>query len=376
MSLYILNMGILPIYSLLKKKNKKYGVFFVGLQLFLILALRDITVGVDLSNYGGGYKFIGGLTFKSLLSRLHLIQTAELVYPYSYESGYCVINWIFSKLGFSFHGFLIICAAFTIISLCIFINKYSSKPWLSFALYIGLGMYEYSFGILRQTLALSILLYGIDFIKQKKFKKFIFIVFIAFTIHRLAILFCVLYFLGNKIITKRLMGSCIFSCIIFLGISKMFYTGVIGRLLSIIGKSTYAESNFSINNQIILMFLIALLILFAVDFDLFKRKDMNLFMWSFLCAIPIEIIGMNNDGFARAIEIFYIAIIILIPNIINTYGVRYCKNTYGQKYKIRWNGNQLLLTKLIAEIIVFVLVFGLYIYLLKASPIVPYKLYK
>ena len=56
MAIYLLNFISIPIYDLLIK-NKKKLVLIVSLQLFLILALRADTLGVDLDNYKQFYEF-------------------------------------------------------------------------------------------------------------------------------------------------------------------------------------------------------------------------------------------------------------------------------------------------------------------------------
>lgn len=373
MWIYIANIAILPFYGMFRKRN--IGIFFAGIQMFLILAFRDITVGADLGNYIGGFKFISGLSFVNLCSRFHLVRTADLIYPYSYESGYCLLNWLCGKIGISFHGFLVICAAFIIFSTCRFIAKYSYKPWMSFCLFVGLGMYEYSFGILRQSLAVAILLYAFDYIKLRKWRNFIVIVFVAFTIHRLSIIFVILYFLIEKPITKKFMMKFFCFCIVFLGLSRILYVKIISNLLHFIGKETYGQSTFAMNNQILIMFLLIVLIFIFVDFKIFKEKNMNMFMWAFMCSIPVEILGMNNEGFARAIEIFYISVIILLPNIIRVYGL---KRKYNQQIigYLKKSNRQTSLINLFASLFIYMLMIGLLIYSLKNSVIVPYELYK
>ncbi|GEM_PF-6138402 len=370
MGIYVLSMAMIPIFGLLRGKNKQLGATLNGIQLFLILAFRDITLGADLSNYSGGYQFISSLSFGELIKRLHLFNVADLVYPYAYESGYCVFNWICSKIGLSFHGFLVVCSAFIIISVTKFISKYSLNEWLSFSLFLGLGMYEYSFGILRQTLAVAILLFAFDCAIEGKTKKFLLLVFLAFTMHRIAILFCIIYFLSRVQINKNKMIRYVGICAIFVIFSNLIYEKVIAFVLAKIGKSTYINITFKINNQIILMFAISIIIILFIDFEIFKEKELNIFMWSFLCAIPIEILGMNNDGFARAVEIFYIAIIVLLPNIVTLYGK---KNSQVREEKFLIVSID---TNTIITCIIYLMMFGMMIYTLKDSFIVPYIFYK
>jgi hypothetical protein len=45
----------------------------------------------------------------------------------------------------------------------------------------------------------------------------------------------------------------------------------------------------------------------------------NMLIWCFLWAIAIEIIGLYHDLIARAIYIPYVAIVALIPNVLENY---------------------------------------------------------
>lgn len=368
MYIYILSMAMVPMLGLLKGKYGKLGVVLNGLQLFAILALRDTTMGVDLLNYEGGYAFISTLSFDNLVSRLHIFQVADLVYPYAFESGYCVMNWLCSKLGLSFHGFLVVCAAISIISITRFIIKHSLNTWLSFSMFIGLGMYEYCFGIIRQTLAVAILLYAYDYILENKPKRFFLLVVLAFTIHRVAILFCILYIFSKVKITRKKMIVYLGGCLAFLFFSTFFFTSILTNILEKLGKSTYTSAKFTVNNQILLMVSIAIIILLFVNFDVFLDKNLNTLMWSFLLSIPIEIIGMNNDGFARAVEIFFISVIVLIPNIVALYGRRNVEE--NSTLIIRLD------TSTLVTGVIYLLMFGLMIYLMKDSFVVPYVWYK
>ena len=319
MLIYIINFLLLLLYGLFIK-NKKAFTIIASIQLFLILALRAPTVGPDLVNYGEGFEYIAGLSLGDMLSRLHLIETAELVYPFSYESGYVVFNWIIGALGFNFHGFLIIHAAICVAVIGRFVYKYSEDVHLSFLLFISLGFFTYLFGILRQMLAMTLFLLAIPYIRERKLLKYLLLCFLAFTIHRVAIIVVPLYFIYNvKITRKRYVKLCL--CLAgLLAISPLLAKYVISPILHLIGKTSY-QLHFSLNMYIILMLLIAVMILIFASFEeLFEENPENNFLcWAFLLAIAIEIMGLYNDVIARAMYIPYVAVIALVPNVLKRY---------------------------------------------------------
>lgn len=359
----------MPLYGLIK--NRKVSIFLMSFQLFLILACRSVKCGMDLLGYIGGYHFISGLTFSNLLQRLHFISTADLVYPYSYESGYTLACWFASWLGFSFHDFLIVIAVFTMISVGVFVYRYSVIPWLSFVLFIGLGMYLYSFGILRQTIAFCILLWTIPYITKKNYQIPIVLLLLAFTFHRSSIIFAFLFFFSRFTLPKKMVIKYLITCIAFSFVSPFIYQSQIGRILAAFGKQRYIDAQFMLNNQIILMFLISILVIVLLDFKAFNNTNNKIILLGFLLSIPVEIIGMNNANFARGVEYFYIFAIILIPFSLLNYGVVF--NEGGKKI-VQTNDERFFIYFVTSLIILFSMLW-LMIHQLEGSPLVPYQLY-
>ena len=318
MWIYIINFVLIIAYGIFIK-NKKLYVSLAAAQTFLILALRAPTLGVDLDNYSAGFEFISGLDLADLVSRLNLIKTAELVYPFDYESGYAVANWIVGKMGFDFHGFLVIHAAFCMFSAGRFIYKYCDDPKVGFALFLSMGFFQYLFGILRQTLALAILLFAIPLIKKKKPIPYILICLLAFTVHRVSLILVPLYFICQIRLTKKRYIITLAGEVALLALSPVIAKFVLEPLLHLIGKTRYTLQ-FNMNMQIIIIALIAVMILIFAPFDkIYEESDQNMLCWMFLLALAIQIIGMYNDVVARAVYIPYIAIVALIPNVLERY---------------------------------------------------------
>ena len=319
MWIYIINFILILLYGFLIKDKKAY-VIFASVQIFLLLALRAPTVGVDLDNYSGGFSYIAGLDFGDMLSRLNLIKTAQLVHPYSYESGYVVFNWIVGFFGFNFQGLLIVHAAICTAVAGHFIYKYSEDPKISFVLFLSLGFYTYLFGILRQTLAMTVFLMAIPFIKKRKLIPYLLMCLLAFTIHRVAIIVVPLYFVYNLKITKRRYLQIGALLVAFFAISPLLARYILSPLLRILGKTSY-QLQFSLNVYILIMAAMAALIFCFTSFEEFfmNNPDNNFLCWAFFLAIAIEILGCYNDVIARAMYIPYIAVIALIPNVLNRY---------------------------------------------------------
>ena len=50
--------------------------------------------------------------------------------------------------------------------------------------------------------------------------------------------------------------------------------------------------------------------------ELNENKSSKIICYGYLLSIPIEIVGLMNDGIARMVEILFIFAIVLIPNIL------------------------------------------------------------
>lgn len=320
MGIYLYNFISLPIFRVLSQKKWQF-CFIVSVQLFLILALRDELLGVDLPNYIGGYQYISTLSFSDMLSRLNLLQAADLVYPYSYESGYVVLNWLVSHLGFTFHDFLVLCAFVNIVSFSTFIYRYSKEPLVSYEIFIALNMFAYCFGIIRQSLAVSIVLWAVPYVLKQNRIKVALIILLAMTFHRTALLIVPVFVLKDIVISKKIFFRAL---IIFAGstaLAPLLYQFVIVPVLAFLGKG-YNSIQFKLNNLYLLLIVIVLVIILFIDIRQFSNsKILNMSCWALLEGIGIEILGLCNDVFARSVEYPLAFLLILIPNLIHNYKV-------------------------------------------------------
>ncbi len=356
MLVYILNYISIPIYHALVK-NKKQFVTLMSIQLFLILALRAPELGVDLENYSAGFEFISTLGLGDMLSRLRLISTAHLGYPFSYESGYVLLNWLVAFLGGNFQFFLMIHAAICMASFGSFIYKHSECPWLSFCILVSFDYYTYAFGILRQTLAIAILLFAMSYMEQKKLGKFLLFVFLAFTIHRAALAFVVMSYFAYHMVSKSRYLKLTASFFIVFLTGPFILPKIIKIVFRMVGRNDYIDhiTVAKLNNYIVLIFLISIFVYLLADFGEARRNvKFNFLLGGFLLAIPIGIMGMYSDNFGRLGQMFSIMMVPLIPNVIQRQSDR--------------------IIRVLGKAIVYLLLFGFMLYTLRGDGwIVPYR---
>lgn len=354
MAFYIFNVVSIYLYGHVIK-NRKWFCILAGVQLFLILALRNEYLGDDMVIYSNGFDYIGSLSCVDLLKRLHLISVAKLTYPFSFESGYAVLNWLVEELGFGFHTFLSICAAINIYAYSKLIYRNSRIPWLSYVMLCSLGMYTSMFFLLRQDLAVSCVIFGIMQMQENNPVRSVLWLILAFTFHRAAIIafaLIPLFILGKSSVNKRCYYSAIGLWVPFLLLSGIFYRFLFDNLFSAFGKSHYLGHDLILNNNVILVFVIVILSAFFAKFREIDSKMTAVSCWATILLLYFVTIGMYNDSIGRGIEFLYLFLIFWIPFVISSY----------KDY----------VTRKITENLVAVLAIAYYAYSLQGHAIVPY----
>ena len=172
------------------KRAKRAFLFFSGLILFLVIALRDKEVGsVDSQNYFANWERHGFLNFEGLKDSLS--RTRQ-------EFGYICTIWVLAHAFPEGQWLFVFTGLFYSISVCLFIYRNSDNVVVSFLMFLTLGLYSFMVQGLRQSIAMCICLFAIESVKKRKIFRFLIQVFLAFCFHRSAVLFGMVYFIPWK----------------------------------------------------------------------------------------------------------------------------------------------------------------------------------
>lgn len=166
-------------------KKKKLFFALVGIEIFLIYALRDISVGVDIVRYMRTFNSAAAVpSIRSLIAN-----------EISRYQGYGMLNFVIAKLGCSYQVFLSIIALFSVYMTLRCIYRYSKMPFLSLIIHFGIGIFAFQFTGLKQTIAMGFILLAYDAIQEQKPKKFIAYVLGGILFHPTAIVFLPTYYI-------------------------------------------------------------------------------------------------------------------------------------------------------------------------------------
>ena len=296
--------NILPL-----KNEKKQKIFLIlsFMVLFIILAIRKPVI--DMDNYFEYFRYL---------------RTADIgsVMKFPLELLYKVLNICIAKVWYNKKFFMIVIDLITTIPIYFFVKRYSKNYLLSIMLFVIIGTYYMQFFILRQAIAISILLCSVKYIEDKKIWKFLICVIIATLFHASSILFISTYFLCNVKISSKYMYIWIFIyAILFLFGDKIV------NLIYIYKNYKHIVTGEGYGKLLLYLMIFIFIIVIDKQFreDLKNKKiiiirdkedQLTIFYNFMFILIFFQILATKNDTIYRMGNDFCNGIIILLPNVI------------------------------------------------------------
>lgn len=244
MIIYFVLAGFIPLYGFLTHANrnnfrKKQFVFVVFGIMTLISALRASTIGIDLDlHYAKNYELISSVNW----SDIPIFATLK-----QYELGYCYFTKLLTYISSNVQFYIIITSIIIYGLHGYFFYKKSEDVILSSSLFMFFCLFYMYMNIIRQAVAVSILLLAYLIFSESKKKVhnyvvFVLLVILASVFHSSAIL-CLVYLLFDKLkFTKiHMLLGIVVTALIYVG-----YSSVYKLVLSILGGndkySSYLDS--------------------------------------------------------------------------------------------------------------------------------------
>lgn len=302
-----------------KLDDNKILVTIIGIQLFFISAFRAQSVGTDLARYLPRFERIAKTRWSEIFSLRDVVD---------FEYGYILFNKIVGVISDNRQVLLIITSGIIVFSFSYFIYKYSKHPWLSFYIFISMGFYGSSFNVLRQYIAMGIVLFSIKYVKERKIKEFLIVLLCAVMFHKTAICFIIVYPIYNiKVERAHLIWIGLISLI--LGLTSKF---LITSILSFTSYSKYFSkigaglgNGSGDGNLMLLILVITSAVIFRDELDKIDENS-NLWINMMIIAMFINIFALQLAIFERLMRYFMLSIIILIPNTIKAQKSNILKN--------------------------------------------------
>lgn len=295
------------------KTDKKYLITcFIILTLFL--AFRGEDVGLDMGNY---QYFFGGAT------RFRFFRLTRFS---GFENGFVFYIRLVAIISKSFHDFIFITSILSMLGFFFFIKDNSKNYFASLLLFITFGFYICHFCILRQVLAMSILLFSYKYVKEEKFWKFTLLVLIAATFHKTSIVFFPVYFLSKIPYNKKIIYIYLISMLLLF----ILRVPLINLATTILYGQYEGYKDTSGSGYVMLGLIYAVVLGIMLVFKNYKLEDREskILFYMLLLSIPFQILATVQGLLARIVMYFTCSLMILIPNAIET------KNLKERKFLI------------------------------------------
>lgn len=200
-----------------------------------VLALVLITfsgarwhVGTDFNAYRSLYLKLPNLDLWTALS----------VSPY--ESGFTTLSWIIKNASQtnSTLPFFMVCAAFTVVPVMISLKLSSPSFGLSMALYVLLGFFAMSMNIVRQGIAMALLMLAFSLLPRRRFAA-VSVAALAVSMHLTAVLVIAIYLASRRLSLRAPTALVAWTGFVAVGFTILRFTDLHG-ILSRYGGPKYA----------------------------------------------------------------------------------------------------------------------------------------
>lgn len=237
-------------YSTNRIKNRDIVFLIITfLILYIIHSFKDPFSLNDTPLYYRGYHEAINTSWDTIAERGFRLRMVKA------EQGYVIFNKVFASF-LPYPQVIFILTSFVIlIGYFVTIYRYSAIIWLSVIMFY-IGSYEISLFVIRQFMAMSILLFSYPFILERRIKPFLLLLFLAFSMHQTAIVFAPVYFLYGIKDEKKII---VISMVAAVLLSLYMRFVLVASLSYLKGYGTYVNTDASGTNAKMAMLMCALL---------------------------------------------------------------------------------------------------------------------
>lgn len=301
---YVGTFGLASLMSRINSRSNLVKLLFIIIPPVFLATFR-YNIGYDYGSYIGGYNLSFDTTYESILA------TYEVGDPLAFE--------LITKIATAFNSdraYLMILAILSLIPGVSYILREwdypDIQPMIVF-MYL-FNTYIFSFSACKQGIALSILMFSLKYIYERKPIKFALCVAVAFLFHSTAIIFILVYFfLNNKGDLSTLKRVLIVVGCLFVIMNLQW---VLGNVMG--GRyEAYAIDSVEGRNRTFWLFSLmsVLFLLFRKKLIAIDRRNELLIMMMVVGAIS-QYLGFSNAFAKRIGEYFMMAQVFLIPQCI------------------------------------------------------------
>lgn len=286
---------ILSMIPRLKHRNQIFIVLsFISLWIFLcirepysdMIAYNNYFKSIDVDHFERLFDNRWEILFKILLYSIKLITSDTRVML-------CIVAFI------------------TLIGPYLFIHRYSRSYLLTVVMFIAIGTFHIEFYVLRQAVAMSIVLACFHYIGEKRLLKYCIVIAIASLFHKTALVLLLLYPLVNIPPSKYKNIA-----ITVISVLALVFSSQISNYLISDFYSLYADKVFSGGGVKLFLFYVFIYVVYLLLKKYSPRKEKEEITKASLFTIFMQLFTVQNNAFSRIAAYTRDSFCILIPNAI------------------------------------------------------------
>ncbi|QNL97863.1 EpsG family protein [Treponema sp. Marseille-Q4132] len=271
------------------------------LIIFFVVVLRKKTVGGDLTNYEPQFLTIRVLTLKQLI-----------LFP---DPGYALLNWIIGHFTEKFYVFMQLYGALGVILLYVCLKRLSIDVSTSFLVFIMQQGFPRLCSEIRQVFATLLVFYGVSYLLEKRWKKWVLFTGLAGTFHATA----AIGFLYKPIVfTKHkfeFMVKIVFSFFCFLAITSL----LIPIVVTFYKTNDYSSRVVAGEGRNLFLFVFTILVLIGY---LFRKQSYSIHNRRTIAynacifGLVVQVLSFGFSLLNRLTAYYWIFAVILAPYIL------------------------------------------------------------
>lgn len=286
--------------------KKKYYVILMACLHTFVCGFRYMYITGDLIKYSNGYNYY--------YENPDISWFSKNVFNGGRNAGF---EWVKKAVAIITNGdfqiFLLVLAIIAEVGLAILVYRYSPKPWLSYLVWNCMGFFvTYDFCAIKQGLAMSILVFAMICILEKKPSGFLFFTLLAGFVHTPALTFLPAYWLMNRKVNMRTIAT----YIVVAGVIFIFRNNIV-HFLQDIYYAGNDEVDFVLQSDGLGGRVVVILLIVAVGVILkgFQEKDFSGLFNIIIVAAIFQMFSVYDNVFTRLADYYLQFVVLYIPMI-------------------------------------------------------------
>lgn len=235
---------------------------------------------------------------------------------YTDTIGLQILFHLCGQLGLGFEAVVFLVAAFVAVTLGVLVYRYSPSVYWSYMIYLAMAFYMSSFDILKQAIAMALVMWAMMAVLEDKPRRFLVLVAVAFAFHQPSLIFIIAYPFANK----KINTSYFFVVAAMLLVIYFFGDQIIDLATEMYyGEEIEFETDGNVGGKVRVMVMIMALAVILRPLHNFDRIYRQVFNMMVLAAM-IQYFSMYDNVFTRLADYYYQFSVLFIPLMLQPGG--------------------------------------------------------